>query len=159
MVNRARIKVVNIALTSRHPRDDVESLRLPRRGLAECGLRSSKPRDRNAIGRAGHVIQPDLVTEGDRGRIAAMFAANADLELRPRLAAALDADLDQFADAVAIDRDERIDLQNAARNIGAEESGGVVAADAVGGLRQIVGAEGEEFRGVGDVARSHRPRW
>src|SRR4051794_31286337 len=82
--------------------------RLPRRGLAERGLRRGEPRDRHAVGRAGDVIQPDLMAERHRGRIAAVFAADADLEVCPRLAAALDADLDQFADAVAIDRDERI---------------------------------------------------
>src|SRR5436309_12167401 len=88
-----------------------------------------------------------------------MLAANADLEIGPRLAAARDADLDELADAVAIHRDERIDLQNALGDIDAEESGRVVAADAVGRLREIVGAEREEFRRLGDIAcHQARPR-
>src|SRR5437660_1613137 len=95
-------------------------LRLSRRGLAEGCLRGGEAGDRHAVRRAGDVVEPDLVAERHRGGIAAVFAADADLEVCPRLAPALDADLDQFADAVAIDRDERIDLQNAARNIGAE---------------------------------------
>src|SRR5690242_18917287 len=111
--------------------------RTPDRRL--CG---GEARDRHAIGRAGHVVQPDVVTERDGGRIAAMFAADADLQRWPRLAAALDADLDELADALAVERDERIDLQNALGDIGAKEARGIVAADAVGGLRQIVGAEG-----------------
>src|SRR3954470_5243806 len=112
----------------RAPRND--DLRLPRRGLAERGLRGGEARDRHAIGRAGYVIQSDLVAEGHRCRIAAMLAANPDLQLRPRLAAALDADPDQFAHAVTIDRDKGIDLQNAARDVGTEKTRGVVAADA-----------------------------
>src|SRR4029077_10540776 len=96
------------------------------------------------------VIQPNLVAERDGGGIAAMLAANADLEIGPRLAAARNRDLDEFPDAVAIDRNKRIDLQNSLGDVGAKESGGVVAADAIGRLRQIVGAEREELRGLGD---------
>src|SRR5277367_1547553 len=122
-------------------RNDRTVLRLACGALAERGLCCGEPRDRHAIGRARDVIEADLVAERHRSRIAAMLAADADLEIGPRLAAARDADLDQFADAVAIDRDERIDLQNSLGDVGAEESGGVVATDAIGGLGQIVGAE------------------
>ena len=97
------------------------------------------------------------MAEGDGGGIATMLAANADLEIGTGLAPARDADLDELADAIAIDRDERIDLQDSLCDIGAEESGGIVAADAVGGLGQVVGAEREELRGLGDVAR-HQAR-
>src|SRR5207237_2764116 len=96
--------------------------------------------------------QSDLMAERDRGRISAMLAANADLDIRPGLAAARNTDLHQLADAVAIDRDERIDLQDSLRDVSAEESGGVIAADAIGRLRQIVGAERKELRRLGDVA-------
>src|SRR5882672_11648145 len=94
-------------------------------GLAERGLRRSQPRDRHAVGRARHIIQPDLVAERHRSRIAAMLAANADLEAGAGLASAHDADLHEFADAVTIDRDERIDLEDTLGNVGAEESRGV----------------------------------
>ena len=70
-----------------------------------------------------------------------MLAADPDLESRSRLAAAGDTDLHQLADAFAVERDERIDLQNALGDLGAEKARGVVAADAVGGLGQIVGPE------------------
>ena len=86
-----------------------------------------------------------------------MFAANADLETGPDLAAAGDADFHEFADAIAIDRDERIDFQNPLADIGAEEACGVVAADAVCGLGQVVGAEREELRGLRHVA-GHQAR-
>ena len=108
--------------------------RLAGNRLAERGLRRGEPRDRHAIGRARDVVEPDLVAERNRSGIAAVLAADADLEIGPRLAATRDTDLDQFADAVAIHRNERIDLQDALGDVGAEESGGVVAADAVGGL-------------------------
>src|SRR5437899_10487954 len=72
------------------------------------------------------------------------------LELRLRLPTALDADPHQFAHALAVDGDERIARENPARHVGAEKARGVVAADAEGGLGQVVGAEGKEFRGLGD---------
>jgi hypothetical protein len=69
-----------------------------------------------------------------------MLAADADLEIGPGLAAAGDADLDELADAVTIDRNERIDFQNPLADIGAEEAGGVVAADAVRRTREFFAA-------------------
>src|SRR5262245_5247689 len=96
-------------------------LRLARHRLAERGLRCREASDRHAVGRARDIVETDLVAERHRGRIAAMLAADADLEIGPDLAAAGDADLHQFADAVPIDRDERIDLQDSLADIGAEE--------------------------------------
>src|ERR1700687_1406815 len=86
--------------------------RLTGDGLAECSLRRGQPRDRHAVGRARDVIQSDLVAERNGGGIAAMLAANTYLEAGAGLAAARNADLHQFADAVAIDRDERIGLKD-----------------------------------------------
>ena len=51
-----------------------------------------------------------------------MLAADADLELLSHLAAALDADPHQFADALPVDRHERIGRQDAARGVDAEEA-------------------------------------
>ena len=48
--------------------------------LHRC-LRGCKARDGHAIGRAAHVVQPSLRTELDGSRIAAVFAANPDLQL------------------------------------------------------------------------------
>src|SRR5260370_23821653 len=85
-----------------------------------------------------------------------MLAANTDLELRPPFAAALDADAHQFAHAVAIDGDEGVAGKNAARHVSAQEARGVVTADAGGGLRQILGAEGKERRALVDLPRTQR---
>src|SRR6266404_2816084 len=93
-------------------KSDCPTSRLARDRLAKRRLCGGQPRDRHAVGRAGDVIEPDLVAECYRSRIAAMLAANPDLDVGTGLAAPHDADLDQFTDAVAIDRDERIDRED-----------------------------------------------
>src|SRR5207248_3206783 len=92
------------------------------------------------------------VAECHRGGIAAVLSANADLELAPALAPALDPDAHQFADSLAVQRHEWILLEDAARDIDAEKACRVVATDAIRRLRQIVGAEGEEFGGLRNLA-------
>ena len=52
-----------------------------------------KPRHGHPIGRTRHVIQANSFAEANRVRVAAVLAADADLELRPRRSAALDGDL------------------------------------------------------------------
>src|SRR6478736_5431353 len=89
------------------------SLRLARDRLAERGLGRSQARDRHAIGRARHVVEADRVAEGDGGGIAAVLAADADLERGARLAAAGDADLDELADTFLVERDEGVDGEDA----------------------------------------------
>src|SRR4029077_4608028 len=113
--------------------------------LAERRLRGGKPRDRHAERRARHVVEPDLVADRRGCRIAAVLAANAELERVARLAAAVRRDADQFADALAVERNERIGLENAFGGVGAEEARRIIARDAERGLRQVVGAEGEEL--------------
>src|SRR5579871_896152 len=98
-----------------------------REGFPERGLCRGKPRDRHAIGRAGHVVEPDLDAEGDRGGIAAMLAANAELNVFPRLPAARGRDPDKFTHAFAVDRYERVDGKNAFAGVNAEKARGVVA--------------------------------
>ena len=97
------------------------------RGLAQGRLRGGEPRDRHAERRARHIVELDLVTEGDRSRVAAVLPADADFELGTDFSSALDADAHQFADALLIDRHERIAGQDAARGIDAEEARRVVA--------------------------------
>ncbi len=85
-----------------------------------------------------------------------MLAADAELELASRRPAALGGKPDQFADAVAVERHERIGRDDALRLVDAEKARRVVAADAVGGLRQIVGAEREELGRLRDLAGHER---
>jgi hypothetical protein len=67
------------------------------------------------------------VAEVDRCRVAAVLAADADLEAGARLAAALGADAHQLADAVLIDGDERIDLQDRLLRVVGEDRRRIVA--------------------------------
>src|SRR5205807_7445647 len=57
---------------------------------AEGGVGGGEAGDGHAVGRARHVVEPDLVEELHRGWITAVLAADAELEVGPRLAAVLD---------------------------------------------------------------------
>src|SRR5581483_7094984 len=134
-------------------------LRLPAAGAAKRGLRRRQTRDRHTERRTRDVVELRIMTKGDRGGIAAVLAANPHLQLGTRLAPAFDADAHQFADTLLIDGDKGIDGENAALEIDAEKACRIVAADAEGRLRQIVGAEGKEFGALGDLAgEQRRPR-
>ena len=73
-----------------------------------------------------------------------MLAADAELELGLRRPPFLDGDLHQRADAITIERDERVLRQDAALDILRQELAGVVARRPNSGLGQVVGAEAEE---------------
>src|SRR5687767_5931708 len=79
---------------------------LPRSG--DRGLRRREARDRHAIRRRRHVGQAGVVAERDRRRVAAVLAADADLETRTRLAPALDRDPHHGAHPVAVEHLERV---------------------------------------------------
>ena len=80
-----------------------------------------------------------------------MLAAYPELDVGTRLATALDADFDEFADAFLIDRNEGVFRENAARGVDAEEGTRVVARNAKTRLGKVIGAEGEEFGGLRDL--------
>src|SRR5258706_8618169 len=90
-------------------------------GGLDRGPARFEPRDRYAERRAGHVVEPDLVEEVDRVRIAAVLAADADLEVRPRGPALLDRDPDEPADAVPVNRLERGDPEDTQVQVAGEE--------------------------------------
>src|SRR3954468_24740450 len=95
--------------------------------------------------------------EVDRLGIAAVLAADADLEVRPRLAALVGRDLDQPPDAFRVERLERADAEDAEIDVTAEERAlDVVAAETPAHLGEVVGAEGEELRSLRDLARGER---
>src|SRR5260221_2499051 len=82
-----------------------------------------------------------------------MFAADADLQIWTRFAAFFDAHADHYAHALDIERLERVAGENAGLlfvHIVGEEASRVVAREAHHGLRQVVGAEAEEFSDLGD---------
>src|SRR3954453_16228385 len=95
--------------------------------------------------------------EVDRLGIAAVLAADADLEVRPRLAGLVGRYLDQPPDALRVERLERAEAEDAEIDVTAEESAlDVVAAETPAHLGEVVGAEGEELGGLGDLACGER---
>src|SRR5262249_51388645 len=91
--------------------DDEEGARAlggARRLLAQRRLGGGEARDRHPERRARYIIQPDLVAERDRGGVAAMLAADAELEVLPHLASALGGDAHQLAHAFAVEGHERV---------------------------------------------------
>ena len=77
------------------------------------------------------------MAERDGGGIAAVLAADAELQVAARAAAALHADPHELAHALAVDGDEGVVLQDALDLILAEKASGVVAREAEAGLRQV----------------------
>src|SRR5438445_587758 len=94
------------------------------------------------------------MAELDRRRIAAVLPADADLETVARLAAALDGDAHHRADAVAVEHLERVGRDDLLLDVAREEALlRVVPRDAEDRLREVVRAEGEELRLLGDLVR------
>ena len=119
--------------------------------FADGSLCGSQTCNRHAERAAGHVGQADVVAELDGRRIAALLAADAELDVRAGLTAQLARHLDQTAHAGLIELGERIGLVDLAVIVGREELARVVAAEAEGHLRQVVRAEGEERGLLGDL--------
>jgi len=74
--------------------------------LRERRLGRGEPGDWHPVGRAGNVVEADLVAEADGGRIAAVLAADAELQVLARAAAALGADAHELAHPLAVDGDK-----------------------------------------------------
>ena len=81
-----------------------------------------------------------------------MFAADAELDVRPRCPAPVNRHLDQLADADAVQNDERVAVNDGFVLIGGQERARIVARNAKRGLRQIIGAEREKLRRLGNDA-------
>mmetsp|Transcript_14325 Transcript_14325/g.35473 ORF Transcript_14325/g.35473 Transcript_14325/m.35473 type:complete len:206 (+) Transcript_14325:521-1138(+) len=96
-------------------------------GLDSC-LGSGQARDGHAQGRAGHIVQAHLVEELDGLRVAAVLAADAQLEVGARGAAALRRDLDELAHAGLVQGLEGVAGQQAVLGVEGQELGlGVIA--------------------------------
>src|SRR5207245_2195582 len=119
------------------------TLRRTHRALAERRLGGGEAGNRHPERGTRHIVEPDLMAERHRGRVAAVFTANAELEVAARLAPSFGGDLHELADAVTVDRHERVDRKNPQARIRAEEARGIITADAERGLGEIVGAERE----------------
>src|SRR6185437_16001409 len=89
--------------------------------LFERSLRSREARERDAVGRAAHVVEPDAVAELHRRRLAAVLAADAELDVRLRLPPPLHRDPHQVADTVLVEHLERVALEHAVLEVEGEE--------------------------------------
>src|SRR6266702_7705688 len=90
-------------------------------------------------------------------RVSAVLAADAELERRTGLAALFRGELDESADAVPVEGLERGDAEDATVQVRGEERRlDVVAGEAPGRLREVVGAEGEELGCLGDLSGGQR---
>ena len=85
------------------------------------------------------------MAERDRARLAAVLAADPELDLGLRGPPALDRDPHQVADAVLVEHLERVPLEDPVLEVEGEELAlGVVPREAERGLGQVVRPEGEE---------------
>src|SRR5512133_3176523 len=122
-------------------------------GLAEGGLAGGQAGRGHPERRAGHVVQAQLVAEPHRVGVAAVLAADPQVQVRAGLAALLAGDPHQPAHPGLVDGHERVDRDQLALLVQAEELADVVAGEPEGGLGEVVGAEGEELGHLGDLAR------
>lgn len=110
-------------------------------GRVQHGLRGGQSGDWHAERRTAYVVETDLVTECDRLWIAAMFTADADLEIWFHTTTPLGAEADQLAHAVAIENLKRIVFNDLAFDVIGQKAARIVAAQAERRLRQVVSAE------------------
>ncbi len=115
-----------------------------------------QPGNGHPEGRTGDIVQSDLVAEDDRRGVAAMLAANAQLDVPTGGAPFFHRHFDQLADTVLVQRHERIFRQDAVIHVERQKFTRIVAGKAKGGLGQVIGAEGEKFGLDGDLVGGQR---
>ena len=85
-----------------------------------------------------------------------MLPANAELEITILPSTARARSFNEFAYPSNIKAGKGVTLEQALLHIAVHEAHRVVAADAEGGLSQIVGTEGEEIGGLRDITGAER---
>src|SRR3954449_12510882 len=124
--------------------------RSARRG-AHGGLRCGDAGDGHPVGAARHVVDARVVEEVDRVGVAAVLAADAELDVGLGLAAQPRAHAQHLPHPRRVDRLERRAVEDLQVDVAREDLAlDVVAAEAQRGLREVVGAEGEEVGLLGD---------
>src|SRR3954468_12760733 len=114
------------------PRGEAESVRDGRLGGRHA-------RDRHPVRRAAHVVEARHVEEGDRLGIAAVLAADAQLEVRLGLASRPRSEPHQPPDARLVDGLERAAVDDLRLDVAVQEAAlHVVAREPQGSLRQVV---------------------
>src|SRR5205823_6386574 len=108
--------------------------------------------------RTADIVESDLVAEGNRGRVAAVFAADTDFKVTPRGPPSLDGQPHEATNPLLVDRLKWIGRQDLRLDVVPQELAfGIIARVTVRRLGEIVRAETEElgFFGqlIGDQAR------
>ena len=99
------------------------------------------------------------MTELDRSRVASVFAADAAVEFRADALAEPDRHFHELADTQLVELRERVVLEDLLVVVGRQELARVVARETVRHLSEVVRAEAEELRLLGDrVGREGRAR-
>ena len=113
--------------------------------LSDSSLCSGQTRDRHTERRAGHIVQTDLVAELYGAGVTAVLTADTAVQLGTGSFTVLHSHLHQLANAVTIQLGEGIVLKDLGVIVSVQELTGVITAEAVGHLGQVVGAEAEEL--------------
>src|SRR5229473_1555377 len=93
----------------------------------ELRLRGSQPGHGYPVGRAGDVVQTAGAEEADRIGIAAVLAADTDLELGIRSSSLVRSQPDELADTLLVDRLEGVPGENLLVDVLRKEGAGVVS--------------------------------
>src|SRR5919106_1527944 len=127
-------------------------LALPQRGVGR-----GEPSDRDPVRRARYVVEPDPVEEAHRGGIAAVLPADPQLDVLAALPASLAGELDQLTHPSLVEGLERVRREDLVLEVAGQELPlDVVPGEPERGLGQVVGAEREELRLLGDLVGHHR---
>src|SRR5690606_18851585 len=103
-------------------------------------------------GRARDVVEPGFAAARAGFRVSAVLATDRKRQIMSYLAPALAADTQKFADTLAVQHVERILWVDSLLHVYTHEATGIIARKPVGHLCQIVGAERQERRVLGDFA-------
>src|ERR1700730_3273405 len=112
----------------------------------EPGVGRGQPRSRDAIRRARDVVEVELFAECDRVGVTAVLTADAHAQRRTRSPALLHCDAHEATHAVAVERLERVPLQDLVLHVLQKELAlSVVARYTERCLREVVRAERKEL--------------
>src|ERR1700730_14469662 len=107
-------------------------------------LRRCQPRDRHPERRSADIIHSQAMAELHAFRVPAMLSANPHLQLWPRLSSSLRSPAHQHPHSFSVERLKWVCAKHSSFfliYVVGQESPGVIAREAHGGLRQVVSAE------------------
>src|SRR5262249_14660349 len=122
-------------------------------------LSSGQSRDRYTEGGTTHVSQSDSMAELHGIRIATVFAADPQFDIRARASSLLDRNFHELPDARLVDSRERVLLDDFQFGIRREERSRIVATHPKTHLCKIVRPETKELGALSDLIRRQGTPW